>query len=298
MTITDKIIDGKALAKTIQEEIGEDVKAFVANGGKQPNLAAVLVGQDGASRTYVNAKVKACERCGFTSTLVNLEANISEEELLAEVRKLNTNDDVDGIIVQLPLPDHIDVDKVTLEINPKKDVDGFHPESIGKMNLGWDTYVAATPYGITQMLKRYDIETSGKHCVVIGRSDIVGTPMSVLMSRKGMDATVTIVHSRTKDLAAITKQADILIVAIGKPEFVTAEMVKDGAVVIDVGIHRIEDASAKRGFRLKGDVKFDEVAEKVAMISPVPGGVGPMTITGLLMNTFKAASLRNALDNK
>ena len=293
MTITDKIIDGKALAKTIQEEIGEDVKAFVANGGKQPNLAAVLVGQDGASRTYVNAKVKACERCGFTSTLVNLEANISEEELLAEVRKLNTNDDVDGIIVQLPLPDHIDVDKVTLEINPKKDVDGFHPESIGKMNLGWDTYVAATPYGITQMLKRYDIETSGKHCVVIGRSDIVGTPMSVLMSRKGMDATVTIVHSRTKDLAAITKQADILIVAIGKPEFVTAEMVKDGAVVIDVGIHRIEDNSKKNGFRLIGDVKFDEVSSVSSFISPVPGGVGPMTIASLLMNTYLACNGRD-----
>ena len=290
MTITDsKIIDGKQLAKTIQLEIAEEVESFVGNGGKQPNLAAVLVGDDGASRTYVNAKVAACKRCGFTSTSIHLPSHISQEDLLAKVRELNADKDIDGIIVQLPLPDHIEVDLVTSEIDPAKDVDGFHPESIGKMNLGWDTYISATPFGITQMLKRYKIETEGKHCVVIGRSDIVGTPMSILMSRKGMDATVTCVHSRTKDLKAITKLADILIVAIGKAEFVTADMVKDGAVVIDVGIHRVEDSSAKKGFRLKGDVKFEEVAQKASMISPVPGGVGPMTITGLLINTLKAA---------
>lgn len=288
-SIDSKIISGKDLAKTIQGEIAEEVADFVASGGKKPHLCAILVGDDGASRTYVNAKVAACERCGFESTSVHLDAAISQEDLLAEVRKLNENPDVDGIIVQLPLPDHITVSKVTSEIDPSKDVDGFHPESIGKMNLGWPTFISATPYGIVQMIKRYNIETSGKHCVVIGRSDIVGTPMSVLMSRKGMDATVTVVHSRTKNLEEITKQADILIVALGQPEFVKAEMVKDGAVVIDVGIHRIEDETAKRGFRLKGDVKFEEVSQKASMITPVPGGVGPMTITGLLMNTLKSA---------
>ncbi len=285
-----KIIDGKSTSLAIQQELADQVDIIKENGGKIPHLAAVLVGDDGASQTYVNAKVKACERVGFASTLIKLSPSISEEELLDEIQKLNANDDIDGFIVQLPLPNHIDETKITLAISPSKDVDGFHPQNVGRMNLGLPTYLPATPNGVLELIKRYEIETSGKNCVVIGRSHIVGSPMSILMGKKDYpgNATVTLVHSRTKDVKAITKQADILIVALGIPEFVTADMVKENAVVIDVGIHRIEDPTAKRGFRLKGDVKFDEVSAKCSFITPVPGGVGPMTIASLLMNTLKA----------
>ena len=284
------IIDGKSTSLQIQSELAEEVKKIKNSGGKVPHLAAILVGDDGASRTYVNAKVKACERIGFESSLIKLESTISQEDLIHHINELNLHDNIDGFIVQLPLPSHIDESKVTLAISPKKDVDGFHPQNVGRMNLGMSTYLPATPNGVLELLKRYEIETSGKNCVVIGRSNIVGSPMSILMSQKGYpgNATVTLVHSRTKDVKSITKQADILIVALGSPEFVTADMVKEGAVVIDVGIHRIEDSSAKRGFRLKGDVKFDEVSAKCSFITPVPGGVGPMTIASLLMNTLKA----------
>lgn len=256
-----------------------------------PHLAAVLVGNDGASKTYVNAKVKACEVVGFRSTLVALDKDATEEHLLSEIDKLNNDDDLDGFIVQLPLPKHINEQKITEAINPKKDVDGFHPTSLGKMLLGLPTFLPATPLGVTEMLKHHNIPTEGKHCVVIGRSHIVGSPMSVLMSQNTYpgNCTVTITHSRTQNLKEITLQADILIVALGKPEFVTADMVKEGATVIDVGIHRIEDNSKKSGFRLIGDVKFDEVAPKCSYISPVPGGVGPMTIVSLLKNTLLAA---------
>jgi methylenetetrahydrofolate dehydrogenase (NADP+)/methenyltetrahydrofolate cyclohydrolase len=287
-----KIIDGKSTSLKIQQELFEEVNQIKLNGGKIPHLAALLVGNDGASQTYVNAKVKACERVGFESTLIQLDSSVSEQDLLEEIQKLNDNNDIDGFIVQLPLPDHIDETKVTLAISPKKDVDGFHPQNVGRMNLGLPTYLPATPNGVMELLKRYEIETSGKNCVVVGRSNIVGSPMSILMSKKDNpgNATVTLVHSRTIDVKSITKEADILIVALGVPEFITADMVKDGAVVIDVGIHRIEDPSAKRGFRLKGDVKFDEVAPKCSFITPVPGGVGPMTIASLLMNTIKAVN--------
>ena len=285
-----KIIDGKSTSLQIQDELAKEVEKIKSSGGKVPHLAAVLVGDHGASLTYVNAKVKACERIGFDSTLVRLDASITQQELLNEIDKLNNNAAIDGFIVQLPLPDHIDEAKVTMAISPEKDVDGFHPQNVGRMNLGMSTYLPATPNGVLELLKRYEIETSGKKCVVMGRSHIVGSPMSILMSQKAYpgNATVTLVHSRTKDVKSITKEADILIVALGVPEFVTADMVKEGAVVIDVGIHRIEDASAKRGFRLKGDVKFDEVSAKCSYITPVPGGVGPMTIASLLMNTLKA----------
>ncbi|AWW29769.1 bifunctional 5,10-methylene-tetrahydrofolate dehydrogenase/5,10-methylene-tetrahydrofolate cyclohydrolase [Echinicola strongylocentroti] len=285
------IIDGKKTSADIKNEIAARVKEIKAEGGKIPHLAAVLVGNDGASQTYVGAKVKACEFVGFESTLVRLEDNVSEEELLKTVEDINENPDIDGLIVQLPLPKHISVEKVTAKIKPEKDVDGFTPANVGRMALNWPTYVAATPYGIVELLKRYEIETSGKHCVVIGRSHIVGSPMSILMARNDYpgNSTVTLTHSRTKNLKEIAKTADILIVAIGKPEFVTADMVKEGAVVVDVGIHRIEDASKKNGFRLIGDVKFDEVSEKSSAITPVPGGVGPMTIASLLYNTLLSA---------
>ena len=285
------LIDGKKTAQDIKNEIAARVSEIKQGGGKQPHLAAILVGEDGASQTYVGAKVKACEEVGFTSTLVRLPADVSEEELLRTVEDINQNPDIDGLIVQLPLPAHISVDKVTNRIRPEKDVDGFTPANVGRMTLNWPAYVAATPYGIIELLKRYQIETSGKHCVVIGRSHIVGSPMSILMARNGYpgNATVTLTHSRTKDLAAICRTADILIVAIGKPEFVTADMVKPGAVVIDVGIHRIADESKKTGFRLIGDVKFDEVAPIASAITPVPGGVGPMTIAALLYNTLQSA---------
>ena len=289
------IVSGKEVSNKIKEEIAVEVEKLKANGGKTPHLAAVLVGEDGASRTYVNAKVKACEKVGFESTLVKLESDISEADLLAEIDKLNNNADIDGFIVQLPLPKHIDEQKVTEAIAPEKDVDGFHPVSLGKMLLHLPSFLPATPYGITEMLKHYNIPTEGKHCVVIGRSHIVGSPMSVLMARNSYpgNCTVTLTHSRTQNLKEITKQADILIVAIGKPEFVTADMVKEGATVIDVGIHRIEDSSKKSGFKLLGDVKFDEVAPKCAFISPVPGGVGPMTIASLLKNTLLAVHLKS-----
>ncbi|MCH7410324.1 bifunctional 5,10-methylene-tetrahydrofolate dehydrogenase/5,10-methylene-tetrahydrofolate cyclohydrolase [Belliella sp. DSM 111904] len=285
------LIDGKKTSEDIKSEIAVQVSKIKKEGGKTPHLAAILVGNDGASQTYVNAKVKSCEQVGFESTLVRLDASVSEEELLQVVADINENSEIDGLIVQLPLPKHISVEKITNKIKPEKDVDGFTPANVGRMTLGWPAYVAATPYGIVELLKRYNVETSGKHCVVIGRSHIVGSPMSILMARNEYpgNCTVTLTHSRTQNLAEITRSADILIVAIGKPEFVTADMVKQGATVIDVGIHRIDDATKKSGFRLIGDVKFEEVSQKVSAITPVPGGVGPMTIASLLYNTLLAA---------
>ncbi len=286
-----QLLSGKALSKVIIEEVKEEVIALIAAGKKPPHLAAILVGNDGASETYVGHKVKMCEQVGFQSSLIRLAADISEAALLEEIAQLNNNPDIDGFIVQLPLPKHIDVDKVTLAIDYRKDVDGFHPINMGKMAQNMPCFLPATPYGIMQLLERNGVETSGKECVVIGRSNIVGTPMSILLSRNNQpgNCTVTLCHSRTKDLLAHTQRADILVVALGKAEFVTADMVKEGAVVIDVGITRVPDASKKRGYRLAGDVKFDEVAPKCSFITPVPGGVGPMTVTSLLMNTLKAA---------
>jgi methylenetetrahydrofolate dehydrogenase (NADP+)/methenyltetrahydrofolate cyclohydrolase len=288
------LLDGKKTSNDIKDEITIKVAELKQQGKKTPHLAAIIVGNDGASRTYVNAKVKSCEKVGFNSTLVELPDTISEADLLAKVEELNNNDDIDGFIVQLPLPKHIDEHKVTLAVSPGKDVDGFHPESLGRMMLGLPGFLPATPAGIVELLDRYDIETSGQECVVIGRSHIVGSPMSVLMWRNAKigNCTVTITHSRTKNLAEITKRADILIVALGKPEFVSADMVKEGAVVVDVGIHRVEDASKKSGFRLLGDVKFDEVSPKCSHITPVPGGVGPMTIASLMMNTLQAIDMK------
>ena len=284
------LLDGKKTAQDIQLEIAEKVKYLRAEGKKAPHLAAILVGGDGASLTYVNAKVKACEKVGFESTLVHMDATTSEEDLLNKIAELNKDDSIDGFIVQLPLPEHIDETKVTLAVSPSKDVDGFHPENIGKMCLNLPTFLPATPNGVLEMLKRYNVETSGKHCVVIGRSHIVGSPMSILMARNGNpgNATVTLTHSRTVNLKEVCASADILIAAVGKPLFVTADMVKPGAVVVDVGIHRVEDASKKSGFKLLGDVDFANVAEKCSHISPVPGGVGPMTIASLMMNTLAA----------
>lgn len=288
---TFQLLDGKRCSEALRAEIASGAAAVLATRGRPPHLAAVLVGDDGASRTYVESKVKACELVGFRSSLITLPETITEEDLLARIAAMNADPGLDGFIVQLPLPSHIDEERVTLAIEARKDVDGFHPENIGRMVLGLDGFLPATPAGIVELLRHYRIETAGRHCVVIGRSHIVGTPMSILMSRNAYpgNCTVTLTHSRTKDLAAITRQADILIVAIGKPEFVTADMVKDGAVVVDVGIHRMPDASRKSGFRLVGDVMFDAVAPKCAWIAPVPGGVGPMTITSLLLNTLKAA---------
>jgi len=285
-----KILDGKKTSLTIQQELAQKVEEKVSKGLKRPHLAAILVGDDGPSQTYVNAKVKACDRIGFKSTFINLDSNISEEKLLNKIHDLNTDNDVDGFIVQLPLPDHIDESKVTLAIDPKKDVDGFHPMNVGNMTLGLPAFLPATPNGVIELLKRYDIETEGKNCVVIGRSSIVGTPVSILLSRKSKtgNATVTLAHSRTKDLTEICKAADIIVVAIGRPLFLTEDMVKEGAVIIDVGIHRINDESKKNGFRLIGDVDFENVAPKTSYITPVPGGVGPMTIASLLLNTYKS----------
>ena len=289
-----QLLDGKATAEKIREELKLAVETRKSRGQKIPHLAAVIVGSDGASRTYVNSKVKTCEKVGFKSTLIELATDISEEELLAKVNDLNLDDEIDGFIVQLPLPKHIDEHKITLAIRPSKDVDGFHPENIGRMMLNLPCFLPATPAGIVELLDRYAIETSGKHCVVIGRSNIVGSPMSILMWRNAKigNCTVTITHSRTKHLDEISKSADILIVALGKPEFVTKDMVKDGAVVVDVGIHLVEDASRRSGFKLLGDVKFDEVAPKCSFISPVPGGVGPMTIASLMINTLLAMDLK------
>lgn len=283
-----QLIDGKKTSQEIKAEIAQEVEAIIAAGGKRPHLAAILVGSDGGSVTYVNAKVKACEEVGFISTLVRRDETITEEELLAEVDKLNNDPEVDGFIVQLPLPKHISEDKVIEAVNPEKDVDGFHPVNVGRMVVGLPSFISATPYGITQLLKRYNIETSGKNCVILGRSNIVGRPMSVLMSQKDMNSTVTVAHSRTENLNDVCANADILIAAIGSPEFVKADMVKKGAVVIDVGTTRVESTETKSGWRLKGDVKFDEVAEKCSYITPVPGGVGPMTIVSLLSNTLLA----------
>lgn len=289
-TTTYTKIDGRATSSAIKEEIAAEVAQLTAGGKRPPSLVAVIVGDDGASRTYVNAKAKACEKVGFTGSVIEKPGSTTEAEVLQIVADLNNDPGVDGFIVQLPLPDHIDEEKVTLAIDPAKDVDGFHPENIGRMVLGLPTYLPATPYGIVQLLDRYGIETSGKHCVVMGRSNIVGTPMSLLMSRNTNpgNCTVTLVHSRTQNLKEVTASADILIVAIGKPEFVTADMVKPGATVIDVGIHRIADDTRPKGFKLLGDVAFAEVAAKAAAITPVPGGVGPMTIASLLSNTLLA----------
>lgn len=285
------LLDGKKLSEELKQEIAKEVEQLVASGGKRPHLAAILVGNDGGSLTYVGHKVKSCDQVGFKSTLLHFDDTITEEALLAEVKKLNDNADVDGFIVQLPLPKHINPDKVIMSIDPKKDVDGFHPVNVGKVTLGLPAYVSATPLGITKILERYNIETAGKHCVVIGRSNIVGRPMSILMSGQGKtgNATVTVCHSRTQNLKEITLQADIIIAALGKPGFLTGEMVKQGAVVIDVGTTRVTDTTSKNGWRLKGDVNFDEVAPKCAAITPVPGGVGPMTVVSLLLNTLKAA---------
>jgi|SRR5690625_221835 len=286
-----KIIDGRSLSREIKSEIKLEVDKFIDSGGKAPHLAAVLIGEDPASQAYVRNKIKSCEEVGFESTLIRKNSNISEKELLDIVDRLNNNEDIDGFIVQLPLPDHIDETKVILAIEPRKDVDGFHPVNIGRMAVGLPSYIPATPLGILTMLERYDIETEGKNVVVIGRSNIVGTPMSILLSRKASwgNATVTLAHSRTKDLATVVRQADIIVAAIGIAHFITADMVREGAVVIDVGMNRVDDESAKRGYRLVGDVDYDEVAGKAAYITPVPGGVGPMTVTSLLMNTLKAA---------
>ena len=283
-----QLLDGKGTAQSIKDELKIKVAQIKAEGGKVPHLAAVLVGNDGASQTYVNAKVKACEQIGFGSTLIHLPEETSEADVLATVQQLNDDAEIDGFIVQVPLPKQIDEQKVVEAILPQKDVDGFHPVNLGKMLLGLPTLLPATPKGMMLLLERNGIETSGKHCVVIGRSNTVGTPISVLMSRNTNpgNATVTLCHSRTKDLAEITKQADILIVAIGKEGFVSADMVKEGATVIDVGIHRVPSDQTKSGFKLKGDVKFDEVAPKCKFITPVPGGVGPMTIASLLWNTY------------
>lgn len=284
------IIDGKTTAATIKQEIAAEVAEMVAKGMKRPHLAAILVGHDGGSETYVRNKVLACEACGFESTLIRFEDDVTEEELLACINGLNENEDIDGFIVQLPLPAHISEQKVIEAINYRKDVDGFHPVNVGRMNIGLPCYLSATPKGIIELLRRYNIPTSGKHCVVLGRSNIVGKPMASLMMMKNFgDATVTVCHSRTANLKEICRTADILIAAIGRPEFVTSEMIKPGATVIDVGTTRVPDASRPKGFRLCGDVKFDEVAPLCSFITPVPGGVGPMTICMLMLNTLAAA---------
>lgn len=285
-----QLIDGKATAAAIKAEIAEEVKTMVARGGKQPHLAAVLVGHDGGSETYVKNKVKACEQCGFKSTLIRFEDDVTEEELLQCVDKLNKDEDVDGFIVQLPLPEHIDEQKIIMAVDYKKDVDGFHPINVGRMSIGLPCFISATPLGILTLLQYYNIEMTGKKCVVLGRSNIVGKPMAQLMMQKQYgDATVTICHTSSKALKEESRQADILIAAVGKPDFVRADMVKEGAVVIDVGTTCVPDASRKSGFRLNGDVKFDEVSPKCSYITPVPGGVGPMTICSLMKNTLAAA---------
>ena len=284
------LIDGKATATAIKQQIAEEVKEMVANGAKRPCLAAVLVGHDGGSETYVKNKVIACEQCGFESRLIRYEDDVTEEELLACVAKLNNDPQIDGFIVQLPLPKHIDEQKIIMAIDYRKDVDGFHPINVGRMAIGLPCFVSATPLGIMTLLQHYHIETSGKKCVVLGRSNIVGKPMAQLMMQKPYgDATVTVCHSHTKDIKAECRGADIIIAAIGRPDFVTADMVKEGAVIIDVGTTRVPDATKKKGFRLNGDVKFDEVAPKCSFITPVPGGVGPMTICSLMKNTLAAA---------
>lgn len=284
-----QIIDGKATAETIKAEIAEEVRQIVSNGGRTPHLAAILVGHDGGSETYVKNKVLACERCGFESTLIRFEEDVTEEELLQCVDKFNKDESVDGFIVQLPLPKHIDEQKVIEAIDYRKDVDGFNPINVGRMSIGLPCFISATPLGIITLLKRYGINTSGKKCVVLGRSNIVGKPMAQLMMQKQFgDATVTVCHSHTKDIKKECLEADIIIAAIGKPNFLTGDMVKEGAVIVDVGTTRVPDATRKSGFRLNGDVKYDEVAPKSSFITPVPGGVGPMTICSLMKNTLQA----------
>ena len=289
-----QLIDGKKTSTEIKQEIAAEVAAMVAEGKRRPHLAAILVGHDGGSETYVANKVKSCAECGFESTLLRFEDDITEEQLLAEVCKLNDNPEIDGFIVQLPLPKHIDEQRVIETVNPDKDVDGFHPVNVGRLSIGLPGFKSATPAGIIELLRRYNIPTSGKHVVVIGRSNIVGKPVASLLMQKGNpgDATVTVCHSRTVNLPEITRQADIIIAALGKPGFVTADMVKDGATVIDVGTTRVPDATRKSGFRLSGDVDFENVAPKCAFITPVPGGVGPMTICSLMLNTLQAAKQR------
>ena len=286
------LIDGKAISEQIKQEIAAEVAERVARGEKRPHLAAILVGHDGGSETYVANKVKACEACGFTSSLIRFESDVTEETLLAEIERLNQDTDVDGFIVQLPLPRHINEQRIIEAIDYRKDVDGFHPINVGRLAIGLPCFVSATPNGILQLLKRYNIETSGKKCVILGRSNIVGKPMATLMMQKANpgDATVTVCHSRSKDLVKECQEADILIAAMGQPNFVTADMVKEGAVVIDVGTTRVPDVTRKSGFKLTGDVKFDEVAPKCSYITPVPGGVGPMTIVSLMMNTLLAGT--------
>ncbi len=288
-----EIIDGKKISNQIKEEIKDEVQNIISKGDKPPHLAAVLVGEDGASLTYVGSKVRSCEQVGFKSTLVKLPENINEKDLLSKIYKLNDDKEIDGFIVQLPLPKHIDEEKILLAINPNKDVDGFHPTNFGKMALNMKTFIPATPFGIMELLKRYKIETSGKNTVVIGRSNIVGRPISILMNSKGNpgDSTVTVVHSRTVNLESYTKNADIIISALGIPGFVKKEMVKKGVVIIDVGITRVKDNNAPKGYVIRGDVDFDSVKEKASYITPVPGGVGPMTIAMLLKNTLLSKSL-------
>lgn len=286
-----QLLDGKLLSQQIKQELAAEVAEIKAQNGKIPHLVAILVGTAGRSETYVASKMKSCEEVGMTSTLIRFDDSVTEDELIAAVQEVNNNPDMDGLIVQLPLPTHVSADKVMETIDPAKDVDGFHPINIGRMAKGLPAYISATPQGILEMLKRYNIETAGKHCVVVGRSQIVGLPMSILMQRNTNpgNCTVTLTHSRTQNLPEICRSADILIAALGRPEFITAEMVKEGAVVIDVGLERVPDATKKSGFALKGDVKFDEVAPKTSFITPVPGGVGLMTICSLMQNTLKAA---------
>lgn len=287
-----ELIDGKAIAATIKKEIAAEVEKIIAQGGKRPHLAAILVGHDGGSETYVANKVRACEECGFTSTLIRYEDDITEEQLLAKVDELNNDSDIDGFIVQLPLPKHIDEQKITEAIDYRKDVDGFHPVNAGRLAIGLPCFLSATPNGIMELLRRYNIETKGKKCVVLGRSNIVGKPMASLMMQKQIpgDATVTVCHSHTQNIAGECRNADIIIAALGQPHFVKADMVKEGAVIIDVGTTRVPDATRKQGFRLCGDVDFENVAPKCSFITPVPGGVGPMTIVSLMKNTLLAAT--------
>ncbi|GAA4470638.1 bifunctional methylenetetrahydrofolate dehydrogenase/methenyltetrahydrofolate cyclohydrolase FolD [Nibrella saemangeumensis] len=286
-----QLLDGKYLSQQIKQEIAAQVADIRSQGGKIPHLVAILVGNNGASETYVASKMKNCEEVGMKSSLFRFDTSVTETELLDKVRAINNDPDIDGLIVQLPLPDHISADKVMETIHPAKDVDGFHPINIGRMAKGLPAYISATPQGVLEMLSRYNIETAGKHCVVVGRSQIVGLPMSILMQRNTYpgNCTVTLTHSRTKNLAEICRSADILVAALGRPEFITGDMVKEGAVVIDVGLERVPDATKKSGFALKGDVKFDEVSPKAGFITPVPGGVGLMTICSLMQNTLKAA---------
>ena len=286
------LIDGKATAAQIKKEIAAEVEKMVADGHKRPNLAAVLVGHDGGSETYVANKIKSCAECGFESTLIRFEDTVSEKELLDKIAELNADDNIDGFIVQLPLPKHIDEQKIIEAIDYRKDVDGFHPVNVGRMSIGLPCFGSATPAGIMELLRRYEIPTAGKNCVVVGRSNIVGKPVATLMMQKGTDATVTVCHSRTRDIKDICSRADIIIAAMGKPGFITADMVKEGAVVIDVGTTRVPSSETKSGFRLKGDVDFENVAPKCSFITPVPGGVGPMTICSLMRNTLQAAKQR------